>query len=239
VEAMSRASVVLLIGIWSLCWAEAKGQVFRVEGDIVHASLPWTDRLFDGQDGPLLAFPSDRIPVPYVGTLTVDAENSRASFEVSIDSCIAGSEYCLMSHDLESGVADSVFTPTTYRLAANLFEGILRNDASEVRIDYVAPSLSGVTSFGLQLDKTTGEGAWHWNSGSAEVCFKDLCAPSLPGNDASGTISAFRVVPEPTGLALALFVVGTIAALRLQAKYRWPVQEKCGRQRAEKSGALT
>jgi hypothetical protein len=213
---MSRMSLVAaLIAAWSLSEAGASGEVLRVEGEILGAVLPWTDRLFDERDGPLLAFPSDRTPLPYVGILTVDAENSRASFEVSIDSCLARAEYCPTLVDLETGTTEDTYIPTTYRLAANLFEGILRNDASEVRIEHTAPSLSGVTSFALVLDKTTGEGAWHWTSGSAEVCFRDQCAPSLPGNEAQGSIGAFRVVPEPAvGYLVSIAAVAFLAFSR-------------------------
>jgi hypothetical protein len=198
--------VVAVLVAWSLLVATTAGEVLHVEGQILGASLPWSDRLFDERDGPLLGFPVHLAPVPYSGILWVNAQRSLASFQVSIDSCFAEADYCFSAVDLETGHIERVSVPTTYRLAANLFASVVRNDAASLVIDYTSPLQpeKWTTSFALALDKTTGKGEWRWSRGPAIVCTEDRCAPSVPGEEACGAITRFRVVPEPTSLALAL-----------------------------------
>jgi hypothetical protein len=214
---MIRTSLVVAVLVpWSLLVTAAAGEVLHVEGEILGASLPWSYRLFDQRDGPLLGFPVHLAPVPYSGVLRVDAQRSLASFQVSIDSCFAEAAYCYSAVDLETGNIQNVSTPTTYRLAANLFAGVVRNDAFALVIDYTSPLRpeEWTTSFALALDKTTGQGEWRWSHGPANVCAEDLCAPSVRGEEASGAITGFRVVPESASLALALLGGVTLMVAR-------------------------
>jgi hypothetical protein len=205
---MNRTGLVVAVFVaWSLLVTAAAGEVLHVEGQILGASLPWSDRVFDEREGPLLGFPVHLAPVPYSGILRVDAQRSLASFQVSVDSCFAEADYRLSAVDLETGNIENVSAPTTYRLAANLFAGVVRNDTAALVIDYTSPVRpeEWTTSFALTLDKTTGSGEWRWSHGPAIVCAGDICAPSVPGEEARGAITGFRVVPESASLALALF----------------------------------
>jgi hypothetical protein len=179
------------------------GETLRVEG-VLGGSFPWSSIFFDESDPAFEFLPSQFGGVPYRGLLTIDTENAFASFEVDAYTCAIGSSYCVKSADMCTGTVAEV--PSTYRLDRNLFDGIVQNDADGLVIEYTSPRQPGewVTSFALTLDKTTREGEWRWSHGPANVCVGDVCAPSVPPNEAGGTISGFRGVPEPESLVLAL-----------------------------------
>jgi hypothetical protein len=191
----------LLVGAticgWVAVGGQARGEVLRVEGEILGVEF----FLFDEVEGPLVAYPIGRGPMPYVGTLTYEPESALAKFEVSIDSCPVGAG-CMYQIDLETGVVQAV--PTTFRLARNLFAGVVRNDAAALVIDYTSPRMppEWETSFDLSLDKLTGQGEWRWSEAPPVLCDEHSCAPSVPGASASGTITSVRVVPEPRGVMM-------------------------------------
>lgn len=217
-----------LIAVWSLFATATSAEVLNVEGEIASGSFTWSNSLFDERDGPLLGFPTHLGNVPYTGTLTVDAASAFASFQVSIDSCLAGNEYFATAVNVETGQTEYVHTPTTFRLLRNLFDGIVRNDASAVIIEYVSTPQPGewVTSFNFELDKTTGDGQWRWSRAPALVCADGLCVPSVPGEAAYGTINAFRIVPEPPALFQAAVTLTAILAMRRTAStsYSAPIR---------------
>ena len=139
----------LVIGGWVAAGGHASGEVLRVEGEILGVEM----FLFDQVEGPLLEYPFDRGPVPYVGKFTYEPQVGLALFEISIDSCEAGG-LCMLEIDLETGMSQLVRNPTTFRLARNLFAGVVRNDAAALVVDYKSPRRpeEWVSSFDFSLD---------------------------------------------------------------------------------------
>ncbi len=72
------------------------------------------------------------------------------------------------SYDAAEGVATFYFTPLvddldgTQFIDANLFPGVVRNDAAALVVDYNPPLQPLMNFVDLSLDKSTGQGAWSW-----------------------------------------------------------------------------
>jgi hypothetical protein len=180
--------LIVFLAVWQLVVASAAGvagQVIHLEGQIV-----------GGQGGfllhPLPYMPFGGLPVPYRGVFTYEPGGSRATFELTVGT------------GLESWPSADLF-------ATNIFDGVVQNDATTLFVDLTSPPASWITSFELMLDKTTGQGQWYWREFQPLACTPTVCAPggeAVPGgSNAWGTITAFREVPEPGTIAMAVVLL--------------------------------
>lgn len=188
-----RNAIFYMVLAGGLVAARANGEALYLEGEI-HAAFDW-NRLFLTTDGG---------PLVYRGVFAYEANIGRATFEVVIG----------------NGVQK---WPSTDLLSGQLYDGIVTADTAgwEVGLTSQPVSEQWKTSFALMLDATNGEGQWYWSEGPADYCTPMGCAPSLPPSTVSATITAFRVVPEPSlTLLMALALVVTAGEVRSRSRAR-------------------
>jgi hypothetical protein len=161
-------------------------QIYQLEGQITDALF-----LFPPASAGITGTVSE-FPTPYTGTFNYDPANAWATFEFT--ATIHG-EFA------------------TRGIGVNLSPGVVQNDAAALVVEYNTSPQIFRTAFALSLDKSTGQGEWQW----AETCLPCTGVPSaavdligLPY--ARATITSYRVVSEPTSLAIAL--LGLLGAVR-------------------------
>jgi hypothetical protein len=130
-------------------------------------------------------------PMPYVGRLTYAPELGDARFQFVLDPQGFNVEHVI-------GRSHSV----------NFFSSVEQFDGDEVQVDYLPYLSSPVPILNLMLDRATGIGSWKYY----EYC--GGCRGVLP--QATGTITSYRVVPEP-GTASSIFLV-VLCILRLRRR---------------------
>jgi hypothetical protein len=193
--AMSR--VACLLAAWSILSTTASGTRYEMSGEIV--GYVAGSNLFDEGFVPSWGFPNDGAPVPYSGVLSYEPERSMATFEISIDTCMAIG-FCEV--DLITGNVRPILQ--VHRLAANLFDSVTQNDAAALQLYYTPSVQPGewTRRFLLAADKSTGKGSWSWSYGPTLICNENVCAPSVPDFVVAASITDFHEVPEPICFAL-------------------------------------
>jgi hypothetical protein len=120
-------------------------------------------------------------PVPYVGRFTYRPEMSDAQFRFVLEPNGFNVEHLIGS-----------------KHSPNFFSSVEQFDGEKVRVDYLPYLNSSYSILNFTLDRATGLGNWKW----FEYC--GGCRAVLP--QATGTITSFRVVPEPGTAAWAVFL---------------------------------